>query len=520
MAFTQVIKTLGSVMASMKTTVDTWLSQNITNPSNPPLDRSLSLSNACAPADMVGELKNNISNMSETVYNENSAIGFDQTDYYASFYSLSYNEALEILKTINTAGTWNDNVYTTTGGGTVTINPDLTFTVDNSASANSASMWLPYFHLEDAEKVFVINRSNIRCTIYKVSTNKGNITNNVLEYTAAGAGSYRLAVRAEAGTSGIVQRLMVTKVLPLINQMKNAENRITELENGYVYHVGVGLDYETFTACIRALANDTRQKTIYIHSGTYDIFEETGGASYWGSFTGDENDWRQYNDIIPPNTTIIGVGNVNLNFMPSGIGTGAISSDASHIVSPINISGSCTLENLTINADNCRYAIHDETSGDTSFKGAVKKYKNIRVNRYTTYFTSGRYKHNDAFACGFDDEMRFEFENCNFYADTNGTPFRFHDRGTARTTIVVYDCVIHGNGSNRSMIRLEDVSNNETAHTIMDFSGCYIGGRIHLAKSSGSRNPFDITLLNCTSVAIDIDSTLTNPFPPKVYSIN
>lgn len=57
MAFTQVIKTLGSVMASMKTAVDTWLSQNITNPSNPPLDRSLSLANACAPADMVGDLK-------------------------------------------------------------------------------------------------------------------------------------------------------------------------------------------------------------------------------------------------------------------------------------------------------------------------------------------------------------------------------------------------------------------------------------------------------------------------------
>ena len=62
MAFTQVIKTLGSVMAGMKTAVDTWLSQNITNPSNPPLDRSLSLSNACAPADMVGELRSDLEN--------------------------------------------------------------------------------------------------------------------------------------------------------------------------------------------------------------------------------------------------------------------------------------------------------------------------------------------------------------------------------------------------------------------------------------------------------------------------
>ena len=63
MAFTQVIKTLGSVMASMKSAVDTWLSENITNPSNPPLDRSLSLSNACAPADMVGDIKNDVDNI-------------------------------------------------------------------------------------------------------------------------------------------------------------------------------------------------------------------------------------------------------------------------------------------------------------------------------------------------------------------------------------------------------------------------------------------------------------------------
>lgn len=60
MAFTQVIKTLGSVMESMKSAVDTWLSQNITNPSNPPLDRSLSLSNACAPADMVGDIRDEV----------------------------------------------------------------------------------------------------------------------------------------------------------------------------------------------------------------------------------------------------------------------------------------------------------------------------------------------------------------------------------------------------------------------------------------------------------------------------
>lgn len=42
------------VAAQMSSTVDDWLEENITNPSSPPLDRSLTLANAAAPADLVG----------------------------------------------------------------------------------------------------------------------------------------------------------------------------------------------------------------------------------------------------------------------------------------------------------------------------------------------------------------------------------------------------------------------------------------------------------------------------------
>ena len=41
--------------------VDDWCDENITNPSNPPLDRSLLLENAAAPADLVGDLKSDVS---------------------------------------------------------------------------------------------------------------------------------------------------------------------------------------------------------------------------------------------------------------------------------------------------------------------------------------------------------------------------------------------------------------------------------------------------------------------------
>lgn len=47
--------------------VDEWLEDNFTNPSNPPLDRSLTSSSSAAPADMVGAIKNGISVIGTTL---------------------------------------------------------------------------------------------------------------------------------------------------------------------------------------------------------------------------------------------------------------------------------------------------------------------------------------------------------------------------------------------------------------------------------------------------------------------
>ena len=42
--------------------VDDWLGDHISNPSSPPLDTSLSLSEAAAPANLVGDLKSALGN--------------------------------------------------------------------------------------------------------------------------------------------------------------------------------------------------------------------------------------------------------------------------------------------------------------------------------------------------------------------------------------------------------------------------------------------------------------------------
>lgn len=53
--------------ATVKEAVDDYLEENFSNPSNPPLDRSLTSALSAAPADLVGDLKNEISEFEVTV---------------------------------------------------------------------------------------------------------------------------------------------------------------------------------------------------------------------------------------------------------------------------------------------------------------------------------------------------------------------------------------------------------------------------------------------------------------------
>ena len=49
--------------------VDAWLDEHITNPDSPPLDRSLTSSSAAAPADMVGDINDEVGDLKNTLSN-------------------------------------------------------------------------------------------------------------------------------------------------------------------------------------------------------------------------------------------------------------------------------------------------------------------------------------------------------------------------------------------------------------------------------------------------------------------
>lgn len=283
------------------------------------------------------------------------------------------------------------------------------------------------------------------------------------------------------------------------------------------YHVGSGKEYTSFTECIRALKNNKNEKTIYVHSGEYNIFEEIGGETYTLSITDDSgDDWRSVCDVVPPNTHVIGLGDVVFNFLPSA---SQMTTAAAHLISPVNVSGSCSIENITINADNCRYGIHDETSGLSDFTGSVKKYKNVIVNKSWTDKTLGN---PIPYGCGFDDNMTFEFEKCQFNQLRNtaqGQSMAFHNRGnSSNTRINIKECVLTGTGHS---IKFGALSNNSAVHDKVFISGTYMQNPIEIINENPSNNyvnPFDITLLNSSNVGIDVTVT-SNPYEPKIYNI-
>ena len=136
------------------------------------------------------------------------------------------------------------------------------------------------------------------------------------------------------------------------------------------YYVGSGGDFATITEMLTALESNNNNKVVYIMGGEYDIFEEMGGASYMAELENIAStlNWRDVCKVVPPNTKLVGVGNVVLKWIATA--EQMKNSDVAWLFSPLNLSGNCTVENITVIGQNCRYAVHDETSNFSEYDGA------------------------------------------------------------------------------------------------------------------------------------------------------
>ena len=199
-------------------------------------------------------------------------------------------------------------------------------------------------------------------------------------------------------------------------------SRIDELESESekieVYTVGAGKDFATFTEMLVSLKDDTKQKMVYVYPGVYDIFEEMGGAE-WMQTVDTSLNWRNVCHVVPPNTEIIGLGDVILAWNPTD--EQIIDNSHAFLFSPLNVSSSCKIKNIKIHCSNCRYGIHDETSGRAVFDGVTHEFENIDV-----VYTASTYGWHYAYGAGHNKNCKYKFKNCLFSA-AYGVSWSIHD---------------------------------------------------------------------------------------------
>jgi hypothetical protein len=272
------------------------------------------------------------------------------------------------------------------------------------------------------------------------------------------------------------------------------------------------------------LRDDKSEKTIYVYGGVYDIAQEYIDANIPvipedGDYN---NNYTPYNVWVPKNTHLIGLGNVVLSYAPSA---SAVTEAQSKCVSPLNIHDTCTVENLTVECKNGRYAAHLDGQGDSAYSDITVEIKNVRFVRHTNDPGRGW---GEVVGIGLDKRQALTFDGCVFEReDTTGTVnFYAHNRnavgGQALTAaessrILIRDCVFVNAGQTNDLVRLSSAVTTNLLNIETKFIGCYIGGRIHLyERTSGAPNCFNVMLLNSGNPTIAIDDA-NNAYPVRVY---
>ena len=255
-------------------------------------------------------------------------------------------------------------------------------------------------------------------------------------------------------------------------------------------------DFTTFNAMCETLDDIIEPKIVYINEGVYDIFDEYGGAEFFADYT-TEQGWRDVNVLVPENLTLIGIGEVILQFTPE---ENEISDTAKGLFSPINITTkNFRMENIKVDAKNCRYAVHDDNTQHVTshYKNSIHIYKNVNMKKYG----SGNAQ---AYGGGHAEKMRYLFESCIFENTSQyGRPWSTHDSGGESqyeaSEFIFNNCIFLNatDSSNTYESLMFDTTANNERKSIVKLNNCYCySGKIRIYGSSSGHDCYQAFMIN------------------------
>lgn len=289
------------------------------------------------------------------------------------------------------------------------------------------------------------------------------------------------------------------------------ENRVERIEQSIttVYEVGDGKKYASFVDCIKALPIEGK-KRVLVYGGIYDIYAEIGGDAFVETILSSQN-WRDVNPIIPFDTEIIGVGNVIFTFNPPD----TIDPEKAVLLSCINGSGSLTVENITIECKNLRYAVHIEGSQIADYDNSEYLIRDCTIRR-----TAGSYR-NAVIGLGLNYGCHFVMEDCEVISETEkGNSLLMHGNTTlfaGSPSVTIKNSMLI---DNYMSVQLLTRANSEAVIPIK-ISNSYLQSTIYKTTSSGVTvdDEFAIKLLNCNAVSVGNGSLVQNLKPVERYGV-
>lgn len=239
---------------------------------------------------------------------------------------------------------------------------------------------------------------------------------------------------------------------------------------------------------------------IYIKEGTYDIYNELGGSSWYSGIISAKGNMQGIQ--LANNVNLIGIGKVILQFNPSD---DLATENNVPNVSVIELSDiNNMIEDIKIECKNCRYGVHDETNGGKP--NSTRYFKNVEITHNGV--VSGTWNAPVSYGCGSSDNSKFEYVNCKF---NTGWLAHQNDKQTIPPNFIATNCVFSG-GSYAVAL-----NTSGTCKANITFNNCEINYMVRVLENSdvwsiyGSGN----NLFNY--VVIGEDKINSQPF--KLYDL-
>ncbi|MFS1663356.1 hypothetical protein [Streptococcus sp. zg-JUN1979] len=197
-------------------------------------------------------------------------------------------------------------------------------------------------------------------------------------------------------------------------------------------------DFTSVTAAVNAIPDFSEKPyTITIYTGTYDLLAEAGGDSFLAKAESGGN--RNGLSLINKNVRLVGLGSVILNMIIPDEKTTA---NTAQNISAIECAYHNELENITVNGQNIRYVVHDETGNSAKYNNTVHRFKNCKFKHLGN--KSGVWINVAAYAAGTSSGCQYEFDNCIFISPTY-CAWSMHNNSQQESCRISFDgCVFSG----------------------------------------------------------------------------